>query len=144
MTGPGGIRGPGGFGALRSGQIQGDEARLRASSSLLESEFMTTLFRAMRDTVPQESPGADGAQDIFWSMLEREVADQAAMGGGYGLGDAIHRALSPGAEGGVEAPPPPTREGIAPPNDASAGPPALHPVLSGRMNLHPFGESELG
>lgn len=78
--------------------------RLRDSSSLLESEFVATLFRVMRETVPQESPGADGAAEVFWSLMEREVADRFSLGGGYGLGQAVARSLSESAGLPPEAP----------------------------------------
>jgi Rod binding domain-containing protein len=89
--GPGaGIRG---YQDLVRGELRSDEARLEASAALLESEFVTTLFRTMRETLPEESPGAGQSADIFWSMMEREVADQVSMQGGYGLGDLLREAL---------------------------------------------------
>lgn len=83
---------------LLRGRIEGDEARLGASAALLESEFMTTLFRTMRETVPEESPGAGEATDIFWSMLEREVADRVSLDGGYGIGERLRLSLARGEE----------------------------------------------
>jgi len=101
------VGGPGGVGGM--GRIPGmpgttpraadtPAERLERSAQLLESEFLNTLFRVMRETVPEEDSGAGQATEIFWSMLDREIADQTALGGGYGLGEAIHRQLAP--EGG--------------------------------------------
>lgn len=84
---------------LLRGRIAGDEARLGASAALLESEFMTTLFRTMRETVPEESPGAGEATDLFWSMLEREVADRVSLDGGYGIGEQLRLSLARGEVG---------------------------------------------
>lgn len=80
------------FGGIPEGERDLD--RLKRSSALLESEFVCTLFRLMRETVPRESPGSEGAMEIFWSLLEREMADRFAMGGGYGLGGTVAESLS--------------------------------------------------
>ncbi|TVR57215.1 MAG: hypothetical protein EA421_01470 [Gemmatimonadales bacterium] len=90
-----GILGVGsGAGALERGEAAArDLERLKRSSSLMESEFVSTLFRVMRETVPQESPGSDGAAEVFWSLMEREVADRFALAGGYGLGATLQGAL---------------------------------------------------
>jgi len=68
--------------------------QLRRSANLLESEFLNTLFRVMRETVPENEGESGQATEIFWSMLDREVADSTALGGGYGLGEAVYRQLS--------------------------------------------------
>lgn len=85
----------GGF-EIRSGTAQAEDAasQLRESAAFVEAEFITELFKAMRETVPKDSPGADGAADMFWEMMAREVADRAALRGGYGLGEAIYGSMA--------------------------------------------------
>ncbi len=120
-----------GYQDLVRGELRGDEARLEASASLLESEFMTTLFRTMRETLPEESPGAGQSADIFWSMMEREVADQVSLQGGYGLGDLLREALLKsrvtGADNGIGDP--------FPVADRGGDPAPLHSSPSPRNEL---------
>ncbi|TVR64560.1 MAG: hypothetical protein EA422_06205 [Gemmatimonadales bacterium] len=85
------IGGPGG--TPRAADTPAEQ--LKRSAHLLEAEFLNTLFKVMRDTVPENESETGQATEIFWSMLDREVADSVALGGGYGLGEAIHRQLAP-------------------------------------------------
>jgi Rod binding domain-containing protein len=81
--------------ALRSGQIQGREARLKAASNLMESQFFKELFKAMRDTVPDGGLlGGKGGEDAFTSLLDQHVADAAAARLEGGLGGALYRRLA--------------------------------------------------
>lgn len=98
IGGPRGLSGPGRVPGLPGGAPRAADTpaeRLERSAHLLESEFLNTLFRVMRETVPEDDSGTGQATEIFWSMLDREVADRTALGGGYGLGEAIHRQLAP-------------------------------------------------
>jgi Rod binding domain-containing protein len=88
LSGVGGLRGPGRIADTPAEQLQ-------RSANLLESEFLNTLFRVMRETVPENEDETGQATEIFWSMLDREVADRTALAGGYGLGAAIYRQLEP-------------------------------------------------
>ena len=77
---------------LRRGRIQGEEARLRAATQLLEGFTYEELFKAMRDTVPEGGalPGGAGKK-IFESLLDQHVAQAAAMSSKRGLGSALYR-----------------------------------------------------
>lgn len=78
--------------ALREGRVQGDEARLKAATQLLEGTFYQELFKVMRETVPEDGAVAAGAgQDVFEGLLDQHVADAAARRSQRGLGAALYR-----------------------------------------------------
>lgn len=77
---------------LRRGRIQGEEARLRAATRLLEGFTYQEMFKAMRETIPEGGalPGGTG-KEIFEALLDQHVAQAAAMGSERGLGSAMYR-----------------------------------------------------
>ena len=88
--------GPGGpgdlLGALRDGRIQGDQARLKAATKLLEGQFYQNLFSAMRETVPEGGITSGGqGEEMFASMMDQHLADAAASRSESGLGSALYR-----------------------------------------------------
>jgi flagellar protein FlgJ len=89
--GPGG--GPGDvLAALRDGRIQGDDARLKAATRLLEGSFYEQLFKAMRETVPEGGAISRGeGEDIFEGLMDQRIAESAAMRAEGGLGEALYR-----------------------------------------------------
>lgn len=89
-AGPTGVRDH--LAALRDGRIQGEEARLRAATRLLEGTFYQELFKAMRETVP-EGGALDGGsgEEMFTSMLDQHVSDAAALRSQRGIGQALYR-----------------------------------------------------
>jgi flagellar protein FlgJ len=96
MSAPvGGPPGPSGgdvLGALRDGRIQGESARLRAATRLLEGSFYEEMFKAMRSTLP--TGGAietSQGEEIFTGLMDQHVADAAAMQSERGLGEALYR-----------------------------------------------------
>jgi len=69
--------------------------KLRKAAHDLEGVFVAELFKAMRETVPQDgilsqTPG----QDLFQGMLDDRVADLYAGRSRGGLGEALYRQLS--------------------------------------------------
>jgi flagellar protein FlgJ len=87
--------------ALRSGAIQGEEARLRAATGALEGTFYQELFKAMRASVP-ESGLLDGGsgEDAFTAMLDQHLADVQASRNDRGIGEALYRWFTEGRSGG--------------------------------------------
>jgi flagellar protein FlgJ len=78
--------------ALRGGRIEGEDARLRAATELLEGSFYQELFKAMRDTVPEGGVVSGGfGQGVFEGMLDQSVAESAALGADGGLAEALFR-----------------------------------------------------
>lgn len=70
------------------------ELKLLRSAKQLEGVFVEHLFKAMRETVPEGGliDGGSG-EEIFNSLLDRELADQLAAGWDRGLGEAVYRQL---------------------------------------------------
>lgn len=103
-TVPAGPPGPGDdlLQALRSGRIQGDEARLAAATDLLESSFYQELFKALRDTVPEDGLTSGGqGEEIFSSLLDQHLAEVSARRSDGGLGSALYRHFLSAGGGGV-------------------------------------------
>ena len=97
-AGPDGPRGPGGIlDALRSGRLQGDEARLRGATDALESTFYQELFKAMRGSVPKSGllDGGSG-EDAFTAMLDQHLSEVEASRTRAGLGEALYRWFTQG------------------------------------------------
>lgn len=93
MSGPSGIgpiRGDA-LAALRGGRVQGEEARLRAATRLLEGTFYQELFKAMRQTVPQGGVVDGGAGEaMFTELMDQHVSDAAALRATRGIGQALY------------------------------------------------------
>lgn len=90
MTGLGGVTNP-----IRPSEASVD-ARLRQSAQDLEGVFMSQLFKAMRETVPEgegifESSTAEG---VFSSMLDEVMGEVTAQRLEGGLGDALYNQLN--------------------------------------------------
>ena len=77
--------------ALKDGRIDGNEARLRAATSLLEGTFYQELFKVMRETVPDGGFGGGAGEEVFSSMLDQHLADEAAGQTERGIGAALYR-----------------------------------------------------
>jgi len=70
-------------------------ARLRKASQDLESVFINELFKAMRQTVPDDGLlSQDPGQDLFTGMLDERIAQSYAGQGKTGIGDALYHQLS--------------------------------------------------
>ncbi len=71
------------------------QAKLRKAAHDLEGIFVQELFKAMRETVPDDgiiaqTPG----QDLFTGLLDQRLAETQAARSQNGLGDALYRQLS--------------------------------------------------
>jgi flagellar protein FlgJ len=74
-----------------------DDAKLRQAASDLQGVFITELFKAMRETVPQDGIANGGAgEEMFTGMLDQHLAPQAGEGWSRGLGEALYRQLREG------------------------------------------------
>ena len=92
LGGSSGNRAGGILESLRSGKIQGEEARLKAATDALEGTFYQELFKAMRESVP-ESGLLDGGsgEDAFTAMLDQHLADVQASRSEGGIGQALYQ-----------------------------------------------------
>ena len=71
--------------------------QLKQTAQSLQSVFVEQLFKAMRDTVPQDGLTSGGqGEDMFRSMLDQQAAEMAPAQWqrGGSLSDAIVRQLS--------------------------------------------------
>jgi peptidoglycan hydrolase FlgJ len=97
VGGPGGPVGgdPGGLlASLRAGEIRGESARLQAATTLLESSFVQELYKAMRETVPEDGmTSGGGGEAIFSGMLDQHIAEVTAGKMKQGLGQALYNQL---------------------------------------------------
>ncbi len=71
-------------------------ATLKQSAGKLEGLFVEQLFKAMRETVPQDGI-ADGGQgeDIFTSMMDQKLADDVPAQWQRGIASALVKELRP-------------------------------------------------
>jgi peptidoglycan hydrolase FlgJ len=82
-------------GAAQAPRDSAHDARLRRTAQQLEGVFVQQLFKAMRDTVPEnELAGGGLGEEIFTGLMDQNVADSAAGRWERGLGGAIYRQLS--------------------------------------------------
>lgn len=92
--------------ALRSGRVQGPEARLRSATRLLEGTFYQEMFKAMRQTVPDGGgPGGGQGEEIFTSLMDQHIADAAASRSRNGIGEALYRRFARAAGVGAAGAP---------------------------------------
>ena len=71
-----------------------DDVRLQRVARQLEGVFVQQLFKAMRDTVPQDGvvDGGSGEQ-MFTSMMDESLADQLPGQWHHGIGEGLLRQL---------------------------------------------------
>lgn len=96
-----------------------DEAsRLRATARDLEGVFVEQLFKAMRETVPNDGIVSGGSgEEMFSALLDQRLASQVPGTWSHGLAEAVYRQLR-GAAGIAPDP-------VAAPAPAAATPPGL-------------------
>ena len=81
-----------------------EEARLRQSAKDLEGVFVEQLFKAMRETVPENTLFSGGAgEEMFTSMMDGHLASEVPASWENGLGEALYRQLRGALTGGAEA-----------------------------------------
>jgi flagellar protein FlgJ len=84
--------------------------RLKKACQDFEAIFLRQLLQKMRDTVPKDGLlGNSQAEDIFRSMLDGAVADEAAKSGSLGLGATLYNQLSKVALKEPNGAPPPLK-----------------------------------
>lgn len=87
------IQGAGATPALQPAAAS-DEARLRKVAQQLEGAFVQELFKAMRQTVPQDGLTSGGnGEEIFAGLMDQHLAEQVPTGWKNGLGAALIRQL---------------------------------------------------
>lgn len=69
-----------------------DHEKLKSLSKQFESIMTNQLLTTMRATVPKSALGGFSS-DMYNSMMDQEVANEASKGKGIGLADSIYRQL---------------------------------------------------
>lgn len=71
-----------------------DEARLKKSARQLEGVFVLQLFKAMRETVPEDGALDGGAgEQMFTGMMDEKLADELPGQWHHGIGEGLIRQL---------------------------------------------------
>jgi flagellar protein FlgJ len=84
-----------GVGAIGRPAAADDRARVRKLAQDLEGVFLDQLFKAMRQSVPQDGAiGSAPGQEMFTEMFDERMATEAARHMSRGLGDALYRQLA--------------------------------------------------
>lgn len=83
--------------AAPSPRSAGEIARLKRAATQLEGVFVQQLFKAMRETVPQEDGAMGGSgEEMFTSLFDQQLSDSAPLQWHRGVGEAIFARLAPG------------------------------------------------
>lgn len=97
---PGGVS-PAGSAAVDPAAA-GDKARAQLRKRLkdacegFEAMLLGIMYKEMRNTVPKNQLfGDDNAHDIWQSMLDSAMMEEAAKTGGIGLADVLYQQLEP-------------------------------------------------
>ena len=86
------LRGPDGIAAAPRPDTH---AQLRRMAHELEGVFLNQLFKAMRESVPQDESGeAESGRELFTSLLDERLASLAAERSKSGLGEALYRQMA--------------------------------------------------
>lgn len=81
--------------AATSGPAKTQDEQLKESAKALEGLFVQQLFKAMRETVPQQEGIVSGGagEDIFTSLMDQHLAAETPSQWAGGLGEALYRQL---------------------------------------------------
>lgn len=74
---------------------QSSHERLRTASRMMEAQFLSQLFAAMRATATSLDGGQVSSEEkLFTQMMDDRISELAALRSSRGLGDALYRQLS--------------------------------------------------
>ena len=74
------------------------DKKLRDVASQLEGVFVQQMFKAMRETVPQQEGIVSGGtgEELFTSLMDQHVAAETPRHWGGGLAEAVYKHLRRG------------------------------------------------
>ena len=82
------------------------EKRLKDACEGFESMLLSIMYKEMRNTVPKNQLfGDDNAHEIWQSMLDTAMMEEAAKSGGIGLAELLYKQLAPQVLAGTVTPP---------------------------------------
>lgn len=84
------------------------DAKLKQAAQNLEGMFVQQLFKAMRESVPEQEGIVSGGagEDIFTGLLDQHLAAETPKHWAGGLSDAIYRQMRRGLSADAIAPAP--------------------------------------
>jgi len=76
-------------------RLANDEAKLKKTAKQLEGVFVQQLFKAMRETVPQDEGAVSGGtgEDMFTGLMDQHLAADTPTQWAHGLADAAYKQL---------------------------------------------------
>lgn len=85
---------------LESAKGSKDDSELRDAAEQFESVFINMMLKTMRSTIPEGQGFIEKshATQTYESMLDEEMSNGMAKGGGFGLSDMIYKSLVKRAE----------------------------------------------
>jgi len=80
---------------LQQAMDKGDEESLKKACTEFEAMFLQMMYKQMKAAIPQADliPKSVG-RDIYESMLDEKLVEQAAESGGVGIADTLYKQLS--------------------------------------------------
>ena len=72
-----------------------DDTELRNACVKFEEIFLQMMYKNMKNTVPKSGLVSKGlANNVFESMLDEKLMEEASQAGGIGLADVLYRQLA--------------------------------------------------
>ncbi|MFO7738214.1 MAG: rod-binding protein [Desulfatiglandaceae bacterium] len=79
----------------RTSAVKRDDPNLKKACAEFESLFMFYLLKEMRATVPKSGfINGGGAEEIYTSMLDTQLARELSLNGGFGLSAILFNRLN--------------------------------------------------
>ncbi len=80
---------------LQSAMDARDEKELKKACKDFEGIFLKMMYKQMKATVPQSDLlPSDSGKEIFDSMLDDKLMEEASSGTGVGLGDMLYKQMT--------------------------------------------------
>jgi flagellar protein FlgJ len=80
---------------LKSALDESDKGELKKVCKEFEGLMLKMMFKEMRATVPKSDLiEEDAGREIFESMLDEKLIDEAAQNGSFGMADLLYNQLS--------------------------------------------------
>lgn len=70
------------------------DAKLRKSTSQMEAQFVQQMYKAMRETAPNDGiMGGGSGEEMFTGLMDEHVAADTPTKWHHGLGEALYRQM---------------------------------------------------
>jgi flagellar protein FlgJ len=80
---------------LETAMAKNDGQEMKKACKEFESIFLSMLYKQMKASIPKsELFPKDAGTDMFESMLDEKLVEEAAKGRGIGLADTLYKQLS--------------------------------------------------